>query len=459
MLFKDQLEFLGFQVPTQGIAPIPSKVDAIKLVSSPKDKSGIRAFINMVGFYRRHIDHFSDRTIEITNLLKKNVPFVWESKHEAEFTSLKEAIANSVMLHYPNQKNSYSVYCDASDTGIAAVLCQTESDEGDLPICFISRKLKPAEINYATVEKELLAVVYALFKLRRYVLDRKFTVYTDNMAVKYLFQKKEPNTRLQRWCLALQEYDFEIKHIPGTKNPSDYFSRYPLTAGNKDSQDGKEMLEQLFSALLIVNLLNSTLDYEEDLKQVYRCLTRTLDIDTPAHEMRKLEVKSMKYMLGEDQHLYRLVGSVAYQRYVKIPFQSEKPGILTEVHDGHGHFGINSTWSILYRNYWWPGVYDAMKLYLQSCHECQLFSPAPYQRNPHLGSSQNILGIFKQFAIDFGGPLPVSTSGCKYILVCTEMFTRWPMAVATKKADAITAATFLYEEVFTKFGPITTILI
>lgn len=128
----------------------------------------------------------------MTNLLrKKNVPFVWKSKHEAEFTALKEAVAKTVMLRYPNPKYLYSVYCDASDTGIAAaVLCQTEPDEGDVPVCFVSRKLKSAEINYATVEKELLAVVYALFKFRRYVLDRKFTVYTDNMAVRYLFQKK-----------------------------------------------------------------------------------------------------------------------------------------------------------------------------------------------------------------------------------------------------------------------------
>lgn len=87
---------------------------------------------------------------------------------------------------------------------------------------------------------------------------------------------------------------------------------------------------------------------------MYRCLlTRTLNTDDiPAQGLRKLKVKSIKYMLGEDHHLYCLVGNVADQRYVKIPFQSERPGILTEDLDGHGYFGISSIWSILNRNYW-----------------------------------------------------------------------------------------------------------
>lgn len=67
--------------------------------------------------------------------------------------------------------------------------------------------------------------------------------------------------------------------------------------------------------------------------------------------------------------------------------------------------------------------------------------------------------MFKQFAIDFVGPLSVANSGARYILVGMEMFSRWPLAISYKKADAITATTFLYdEEIFTKFGSLTTIL-
>lgn len=191
------------------------------------------------------------------------------------------------------------------------MLCQSDALDNDVPVCFVSRKLKPAEINnHPIVEKDLLllAIVYACFKLRRYLLDQKFTVYSDNMTAKYLFTKKEPNTRLQRWCLALQEYDFDIKHVEGSKNPSDYCSRYPSLTETPDDHDGEEMLDQLFSALIVTNLIKE-LDYEVELKQIWRCLTNNLDGSLPPEDTRKLENKSRHYMVGEDHHLYRLVGS------------------------------------------------------------------------------------------------------------------------------------------------------
>lgn len=83
-------------------------------------------------------------------------------------------------------------------------------------------------------------------------------------------------------------------------------------------------------------------------------------------------------------------------QYVKVPFISERHGILIEFHDGHDHFGFHSTWSILYRNYWWPSIFDEMKDFLHySCHVCQLFSPAPHIRSPHHCKTQNILGVFQ----------------------------------------------------------------
>ena len=90
----------------------------------------------------------------LTNLLKKNAPFIWTQEHQRKFDSLKKAVANAAILRYPDPNLKYSVYCDACDYGITAVLCQSkEEGKHDEPVCFISRKLKSAEINYATMEK------------------------------------------------------------------------------------------------------------------------------------------------------------------------------------------------------------------------------------------------------------------------------------------------------------------
>lgn len=177
-LFNNKLEFVGFEVLTKGIAPIRSKVDAIVLwVEPPKHKSGVRGFLNMAGFYRRHIPQFAQQTFALTNLLKENAPFIWGSEQRSEFQGLKEALTTAALLVYPDPSQSYSVYCDASDIGISAALCQSNDAGEDVPVSFISRKLKPAEINYPIVEKELLAIVYACFKLRRFARSKIYCIH------------------------------------------------------------------------------------------------------------------------------------------------------------------------------------------------------------------------------------------------------------------------------------------
>ncbi|CEP15347.1 hypothetical protein [Parasitella parasitica] len=190
------------------------------------------------------------------------------------------------------------------------------------------------------------------------------------------------------------------------------------------------ILDQLFSTLYVGGV-KPTLDYELEVRLLVSWLVSGQKPSLSKEEVCKLSFKAKNYMLGSDWRFYRRVSSVKDKRFVKVPFIAERPGILAEVHDGHGHFGVHSTWSILYRNYWWPNVFEQMKAFLKTCHP----------------------GIFKQFAIDYVGPLPLSKSGCKYALVCIEMFTRWPLAVANKKADAVTAATFLHKEVFTRSLP------
>ena len=96
--------------------------------------------------------------------------------------------------------------CDASNYAVGAVLGQ-RLDKKPTAICYASKTLIEAQINYTTTEKELLAVVYALEKFRPYILGSKIIIYTDHAALKYLLSKKEAKPRLIRWVLLLQEFD------------------------------------------------------------------------------------------------------------------------------------------------------------------------------------------------------------------------------------------------------------
>lgn len=159
---------------------------------------------------------------------------------------MKEAIANAVTLRYPDPNAPFKLYTDASEVGIGAVLTREGDEDGERPVCFLSRRLQASEHNYATVEKELLAEVYALKKLRKY----QFDLYTDNAAVRYLFQKAEPNQRLQRWILAIQEFRLKVHHLPGKQNVvADVLSRYP--PARMTATDEEDVLEGMYSAWLM----------------------------------------------------------------------------------------------------------------------------------------------------------------------------------------------------------------
>ncbi|OBZ81681.1 Transposon Tf2-6 polyprotein, partial [Choanephora cucurbitarum] len=418
--YQQEITLLGFVISEKGIAPSPSKVSKIMEFPRPVNETGVRGFVNLCGFYRRHIPGFADLSVPLNELLKKKNPFNWNDACENAFKAMKKALISATTLMIPDANTEYNLYCDASEVGIGACLAAI-TDEGEKPVLYLSRKLQPAETRYPTVEKELLAVIYALKKLRKYLLDRKFTLFRDNTAVCYLFNKNEPSQRLQRWVMCTQEFVFDVVHLPSTKNSVAYaLSRFPPKL-NDDDEDGEDFIEALYDHLMIEEGPNQYEAWLGDLINYFR---------NCGYEARSLKTKrlSLKY-LYENGTLYRKIGL----RHVLVPKFYERRRILTEIHDGHGHFGVNASWARLYQSYWWPSCYADIREHVKTCHPCQLFSstePNPaVQRVP-------VNYIFEQFSLDFVGPLPKSTKGNLHILV-----------------EAKTVANFLYRHIFCNYGP------
>ncbi|GKF85602.1 reverse transcriptase domain-containing protein, partial [Tanacetum coccineum] len=161
----------------------------------------------------------------MTHLLEKNTPFSFSNECIQAFQTLKKKLTEAPILIAPDWDLPFELICDASDFAIGAVLGQRHEKHFRL-IHYASKTMNKAESYYTTIEKEMLAVVYAFEKFGSYLILNKSVVYTDHSALKYLFAKKDSKARLLRWVLLFQEFDFNVIDTKGAKNlAADHISR------------------------------------------------------------------------------------------------------------------------------------------------------------------------------------------------------------------------------------------
>lgn len=139
----------------------------------------------------------------------------WTEDTEAAFQALKDALCSHPVLVTPDFSKNLLVQTGMSDTGVGAVLSQEQEDE-EHPIMYVSRKLLPREKKYLFVEKECLAVKWALDTLKYYLLGRKFTLITDHAPLVWMARGKDTNDRVTRWFLSLQR--FPVIHRSGAQH-------------------------------------------------------------------------------------------------------------------------------------------------------------------------------------------------------------------------------------------------
>nr|GFC21088.1 reverse transcriptase domain-containing protein [Tanacetum cinerariifolium] len=177
----------------------------------------------------------------MTQLLKKDTPFIFSKECVKAFQTLKRKLTEAHILISPDWDMPFELMCDASDFAIGAILGQRQ-DKHFKTIHYASKTMTEAESNYTTTEKEMLAMVYAFEKFRSYLIMNKSNVYTDHSALKYLFEMNDSKARLLRWVLLLQEFTFKVIDTKGAENlATDHLSR--LKNPHQNVLDPKEINE------------------------------------------------------------------------------------------------------------------------------------------------------------------------------------------------------------------------
>ena len=162
--------------------PDQSKLEAVKDFKQPETKKDVRAFLGLTGYYRTFILGCASRAAALTDLTRKREPsnLTWTPECTAAFQDLKDALCSQPVLSNPDLKRPFVLQVDASDVGLGAVMSQVGDDREEHPVAYASRKLFPRELKYATIEKEDLALKWAVQEFRVYLLGREFTVMSDH---------------------------------------------------------------------------------------------------------------------------------------------------------------------------------------------------------------------------------------------------------------------------------------
>ncbi|XP_078248527.1 uncharacterized protein LOC144588886 [Pogona vitticeps] len=229
-LGSPEVKCLGHIVGGGVIKPLEAKVEAVRGWPRPNTKRKVESFLGLVGYYRKFIPRFSEIAAPLTDLTRKKADdrITWTSDCEEAFQRLKQALIHYPVLRAPDFDREFIIYTDASNRGVGAVLCQEDENGDQHPVSYLSRKFQKGERHLATVEKECLAIVYAIQKAKPYIWGRHFVLCTDHSPLQWLKTMKTHNSKLMRWALNLQDYDFEVKVVRGSVNcVADALSRRP----------------------------------------------------------------------------------------------------------------------------------------------------------------------------------------------------------------------------------------
>lgn len=244
---KKSTEFLGYVITSNGIRPNQKKVAAIVQLKPPENLKDLKTFLGMASYYRRFIRDFAKIAKPLTNLTRgenaqvkasqsKKISIQLDQSGLRAFKHLKELLSSSELLVFPDFEKPFILTTDASNYAIGAVLSQGEIGK-DKPITFISRSLNSTEEAYATNEKEMLAIVWALDNLRNYLYGaKKIKIMTDHQPLTFSLSNRNYNAKLKRWKARLEEYNYELVYKPGATNRvADALSRLETEANPLES--------------------------------------------------------------------------------------------------------------------------------------------------------------------------------------------------------------------------------
>ncbi|KAI4875687.1 hypothetical protein NFI96_005150 [Prochilodus magdalenae] len=497
-LQRTSVKYLGHVVSANGVETDPQKIAALTTWPRPNNIKELKSFLGFAGYYRRFIKDYSKIARPLNDLTagylppkrrlvsphssshrpssadyKKPFNEKWTPVCEDAFKTLIQKLTSAPILAFADMKKPYVVHTDASTHGLGAALYQEQ--EGKL--------------RWAVTEKFF-----------DYLYGAKFTVITDNNPLTYVLTSAKLDAAGHRWLAALSSFDFNIQYRAGRKNQdADGLSRRPHPHNHcqpDPTADDEENLcqrhqhssapdsgsDSIHPPVPIECLAMEVSAIPEEFSQTDipgSCTLPRMSLEDWAREQRQdpvisrvidivKERKRLSYRAKcrEDREVQLMLramdqfvfsSDVLYRRRVSqgehshqlvLPVKYRK-AVLENLHDAVGHMGVERTLDLVRARFYWPRMSVDVSEKIRTCERC-IRRKAQAERSAPLVNIKTSRPL-QLVCMDYLSLEP-DGRGTKNILVITDHFTKYAVAVPTADQKAKTVAKALWNNFFNHYG-------
>lgn len=396
-----ELDYLGHRVTTDGVKPLPQRVEAMQKYPCPSDKAALTKFIGVINYYHRCLPHIAQTLAPLhAATCGKGKNITWTPECQTAFDKAKSALSKATLLAHPHPHATTSITVDASGTAVGGQLEQRFGTKWR-PIAFFSKKLSDAERKYSAFDRELLALYMAIKHFRHFLEGRPFTVFTDHKPLTTAIDSlTDRSPRQTRHLSFIAEFTSDIQHIAGKNN-------------------------------IVADALS----------RVHAIAVPTIDYQALAADQRSHEVQAYRSAITNLQ-----LQDVPFgQTTVLCDVSTGKPRPVVpsswtrrvfDLLHGLSHAGFKPTRKAIGERFVWHGMNKEIHQWCQECHPCQASKIHRHTRAPLV---DRILpkARFNSIHVDLVGPLPAS-EGMVYMFTIVDRFTRWPEAIPLPDAKTTT---------------------
>lgn len=361
----------------------------------------------LVNFSARFIPNMATVTEPLRELTRQAEPFKWGCEQDVAFQKLKDKLSNANKLAYFAKEAEMEIIVDTSSVRLGAMLVQNQKDEKCV-ICYASLSLTRVEC-YSQTEKEALGIVWACERFHAYLYGIHFEIATDHKPLIYIYSpRSKPSSRIERWVLRLQPYNFTLKHIPGKEMAADALSRLVKQTEDKDHNVGEDCVR--FIAEIATPEALKTRKIECECEKDDKLCTIRQCLENGKWDACPLEFKCVC------NELCAVAKLVLRGCRIVIP-EMLREQVVQLAHEEHP--GIVKTKQRLRSKVWWPSIDRDAEKQCKSCHGCQLVA---HPTNPEPMKHFEMPTLqWQDKAADLLGPMPEG----EYILTIVDYFSRY----------------------------------